>query len=154
METGQAPKCANDAQSLHALVSVLSPSVLDNGAVLLLPKHRCCCAGSCHGVEPRNYKEIRENKEIREDIEIRENKEVQETQENRHSLEGVWERAPGTGLRSLFFVIHTVQAKPGYLFGTALTGEMARKVLFWFRSDGKAKDVLEGKWFAVGCEYL
>jgi len=145
METGQAPPtCTNGAQSLHALVnelkSVQSPSVLDNGAVLLLPKHRCCCAGSCHGVEPRD------NKEIREVIEIRESKEIQETQgDTGHSLEGIWASVHTS--TTPYFVIYTVQAKPGYILGGELTGIRPGRILFWFRSgDGEFKDVLEGKW--------
>jgi len=143
METGPAPKQKSDAQNLHALVDELrlvhGPSVLDsgavlfNGAVLLLPKHRCCCAGSCYGVEHRDIKEIRDHKEVQDN---------QETQESRHSLEGLWSGG------SSFFLIYTVQAKPGYLFGTILGGKYSKQVVFWFRSgDGGFKDVLEGKWF-------
>ena len=69
METGQAPKQSNDAQSLHALVDELKSVhigngvVLINGAVLLLPKHRCCCDGSC---QPRDNKEKEKDKRERE----------------------------------------------------------------------------------------
>ena len=59
----------------------------------LLPRHRCC-AGSCHGVEPRDNREAWENK---------------------HSLEGLWK-----GYNGCINLIHTVRGKPGYLFGTKL----------------------------------
>ena len=139
METGQAPKCTSSAQSLQAFVnelkSVQSPSVLDNGAVLLLPKNHCCCAGSCHGVAPRD------------------NKEIQETQENRHDLEGVWERISGT-VPSIY-LMHTARSKPGYLFATLMNMERAKELIFWFRTgDGRFKDVLEGKWLNLDGEFL
>ena len=68
MAAEQTPTGTNDAQALHAMVdglkSLLDCSVLDNGAVLvgLLPQHRCCSGSCCHGVEPRDNKEIREKK--------------------------------------------------------------------------------------------
>ena len=137
METGQAPKQTSDARSLHALVDELklvqSPSVLDsgavlfNGAVLLLPKNRCCCAGSCHGVGPQNVKEIRDNK---------------------HSLEGLWEISASSS--GALFSVHTDQAKSGYLFITRLDGSFAKQVVSWFRS-GSGGLVLGGK-NMINCE--
>lgn len=134
METTQSPHCTSD-QRLHALVSemksILSPQVLENGAVLvaLLPKHRCCCAGSCHGVEPRENKETGKNKG---------------TQESRHSLEGMW--VSGSGLSTI--LIHTVPGKEGYLFGTEMFREStlsADHVIFWFKTGaGISNKVLEG----------
>ena len=150
MGAEQTPKCTNDAHSVHALMnemkSLLSPSVLESGAVLvgLLPKHRCC-AGSCHGVEPRENKEIRENEETRDNKESQDNEEIQEnkeTQEIKHPVEGLWEAASG----GLLALVHTVQDRPGYLFGTLLVGNSvfpAKTVFFWVRSgDG---NVLEGR---------
>jgi len=144
MGAEQAPKCTNDAHSVHALMnemkSLLSPSVLENGAVLvgLLPKHRCC-AGSCHAVETRENMETRENEKIRDIKEIQETKEAQEI---KHNLEGIWE------VGNSLILIHTVQGKQGYLFGTLLIGDSSlyKKVIFWVRSgNGMSTDTLEGK---------
>lgn len=47
-------------------------------------------------------------------------------------------------------LVITVRGRPGYLFGTKLTGSVyvpAKKVTFWVRSgDGMFKDILEGKY--------
>ena len=135
METGQEPKCTHCAQSLDGLVNRLSSSVLESGAVLLLPRHHCC-TGS--GVEPRDNKEIRENKEARGNKEIPESK---ETPQIKHSLEGIWESGIVTVL------VHTVQGKPGYLFGTTIS-PLPRYVKFWFRiGEGMSKNTLEGTYY-------
>lgn len=145
METGQAPQCTNHVQSLHALVNKLSPSVLESGAVLLLPRHRCC-AGSCRGVESQD------NKEMRENIAVPENKDIPESKETPpqggHILEGIWE----CGIEETVLV-HTVQGKPGYLFGTKLSP--SPYVRFWLRiGEDISKTTLEGAAFYLCTGFL
>jgi len=166
METKQAPSCVNDAQSLHALVnemkSMLSSPVLDNGAVLVgvLPKHRCC-AGSCHSVGSRDGKDggvesqeekkhnlVESQEERKHNLDGVEPVGGVEPQGNKHSLEGVWEGGLYNKTPDMILV-HTVQDKPGYLFGISLIGNKyipAKQVMFWLKSgDGMFKDTLEGK---------
>ena len=78
--------------------------------------------------------------------------------ESRHSLEGVWvgwyNDSNGGTLQTI--LVHRLEGKQGYLFGTKLIGDelIGRgHVTFWVRS-GDGTDILEGEGQHPGGEYL
>ena len=122
METGQAHKCTVDVQSLNTLVSGLSPSMLENGAVLLLPKHRCCCAGGCQGVEPRVNKGPREIKSRK-----KERSKKKQRPKRLDERDIVWKVSGNWFLGALLCSILSIQSQPNQ--GICLEEHWLRTVL-------------------------
>ena len=149
----QTPNCTNNAQTLAALMDVvLNSSVVDNGAVVvgLLPKH-CCCAGGCESKEQthdlKGGVETRDNNHsFKDGIESQEG--GAKPQEDKHCLEGLWQELSSPGA---IIWVHTVQDRPGYLFGRVICGNhyghdtTQKGPHFFFRTgDGISKE-MEGR---------